>query len=446
MIRTIPKYTASLKTPIEKLRVKTLLLYLVVIGAIIALANFAIVEVAEYQASRLVYSALHDVVNRAIEKPPVAPAEENLRHQNVPFYLGQIEGDSYYIGNEDNSERFPIAVYEVNTQLEINLISSEATATLSGDRLMAVMAEIRDFEEDEGYLERYNLFYARQLLEDRAVVAFSTGNAAKMFAPFETVFSTVGAALFLLLSVFGVVLINYIFRPTKKLWELQERFIADASHELKSPLSIIVANSDILLNNPQKTVDEQRQWIEGIRDEAIDMLDVTQDMLQLASLDDSRGKKLETATVSLSEVVERAVLQFEGTAFERGVALKSNIEQAVSVEGVYSQLNQLVNTLIDNACKYADEGTTVTVTLCCEGANALFAVHNWGNAIDEKDLPFLFERFYRTDVSRHRSENGVQSFGLGLAIARSIVENHHGDITVSSSQSEGTTFTVTLPH
>ena len=94
MIRTIPKYTASLKTPIEKLRVKTLLLYLVVIGAIIALANFAIVEVAEYQASRLVYSALHDVVNRATEKPPVAPAEENLRHQNVPFYLGQMEGDS----------------------------------------------------------------------------------------------------------------------------------------------------------------------------------------------------------------------------------------------------------------------------------------------------------------------------------------------------------------
>ena len=148
----------------------------------------------------------------------------------------------------------------------------------------------------------------------------------------------------------------------------------------------------------------------------------------------------------MSEMAERASLQFEAVAFERGVMLKDDIDSNVIVAGEPAKLQRLIGTLVDNACKYAERDTSITVSLKGAGRYCVLSVHNWGCPIDPQEIPHVFDRFYRSDKSRDRSNNdGEHSFGLGLAIAQKIVQQHGGELSVASSAEDGTTFTARLP-
>ena len=169
------------------------------------------------------------------------------------------------------------------------------------------------------------------------------------------------------------------------------------------------------------------------------MQQLVSDLLLLAQLDagkDAQGGTLNGseafALLDFSDVVEAELLQFESVAFERGVQLGGTVEQQIQVRGDASRLHRLMATLLDNACKYADNGGTVTVTLECAGRAAQLAVHNTGPAIAPDDLPHVFDRFYRADKARTRDEGG---YGLGLAIAQEIAEEHGGTISATSFKS-----------
>ena len=170
------------------------------------------------------------------------------------------------------------------------------------------------------------------------------------------------------------------------------------------------------------------------------------DMLALAQPENAPTQKDAQENVNLSEMTERASLQFEALAFERGVILDQSIEPNITVAGDPAKLQRLIGTLIDNACKYADKETTIDVSLKAAGTHCILSVHNWGTPIDPKDIPHVFDRFYRSDKSRDRSSaDGEHSFGLGLAIAQKIVQIHHGTLGVTSTAEEGTTFSARLP-
>ena len=136
------------------------------------------------------------------------------------------------------------------------------------------------------------------------------------------------------------------------------------------------------------------------------------------------------------------MLQFESVAFERGVKLESQVEPGIELRGNEQRLRRLAGTLIDNACKYVDDGGAVDVLLLRSGKQAKLAVRNTGAPISPEDLPHVFDRFYRADKAR---TGGAGGHGLGLAIARAIAEEHGGTLTVASTQAEGTVFTATLP-
>lgn len=249
----------------------------------------------------------------------------------------------------------------------------------------------------------------------------------------------VGCAALVCFFLVSLLLARLALKPVENAWEQQRRFVADASHELKTPLTVILTNSGILLSHRGDTVGSQAKWIEYIQEEAQRMRGLVEDLLFLAKHDAAR--ETGSAPTDLSALCWSALLPFESVAFEAGTALEPEIAPGLMVQGWADQLRRLTAILLDNAVKYAGEGGRVTITLeRGERNTARLTVYNTGDAIAPAQLAHIFERFYRADDSRARTSGG---YGLGLAIAKSIVDAHKGEITAVSG--EGTTFTVCLP-
>ena len=219
-------------------------------------------------------------------------------------------------------------------------------------------------------------------------------------------------------------LAGFAVRPVRRAWQEQKQFVSDASHELKTPLTVILSSTELAggERDPEKT----KQYVEGIRAESLARTE--------------SGAKQTLDAVNLSDTVLESALAFEPVAFESGRELSYDIQPELTVRGSAVQLRRLADILLDNAMKYAAAGTPVGLLLRREGRGALLQVENRGETIPAEKLPHLFDRFYRVDESR----TGGEGFGLGLAIAQSIVQAHGGSIGCTSA--EGITrFTVTLP-
>jgi len=173
------------------------------------------------------------------------------------------------------------------------------------------------------------------------------------------------------------------------------------------------------------------------------MLDLITDMLELAKSEADESPVDRTATLDLTSIVEKTALQLDALAYERDVSIETHVQDGISLRGNEGEVERMVMTLVDNACKYASPGTTVRVSLEQRAEVTELVVNNCGPVIDEADLPHVFERFFRSD--RSRTQSGTSGYGLGLAIAKAIVENHGGRIRVTSSDEDGTAFTVTFP-
>ena len=244
-------------------------------------------------------------------------------------------------------------------------------------------------------------------------------------------------ALFFLISVF---MARMAVRPVKESWDRQQEFVADASHELKTPLTVILANNNILLDPARGLAEEDRKWVESTQDEATHMKTLVDQLLFLAR-SDSGDQKMLLSDLDLGDMVMDDVLQFEPVAFERGILIEPDLDPDIHIEGDSTMIRQLIHILLDNACKYASANGTIDVSLKRERQGCTLSVHNPGPAIPAEDLPHIFERFYRADKARTHTEN-TSGYGLGLAIARSIAENHNGTIQCTSTEENGTTFTV----
>ena len=247
-----------------------------------------------------------------------------------------------------------------------------------------------------------------------------------------------GALLFVaalaVVAALGWLLAGYITRPVERAWKREKQFLADAGHELKTPLTVILSSSALL----EESADEgQQPYVENIRAEGQRMKSLVEDMLTLWRTEE-RSPIL--APTSFSEVVTEAALRFEPVAFEAGHALHYDIENNLSVLGEEEKLRRLVSILLDNAVKYAAPTTAVRLTLDKVGKQAVLAVENEGVPIPAEKLQHIFDRFYRADESRGEK----QGFGLGLAIAQEIVRGHRGNISARSDE-RATVFTVTLP-
>lgn len=225
--------------------------------------------------------------------------------------------------------------------------------------------------------------------------------------------------------------------PVEKAWEQQKQFLADASHDLKTPLTVILANNNIITAHKEQTVESQMKWIESTAEEASRMTELVNKMLELAKSEATK-EELRFGEVDLSELVENSILQFEVVAFEKSISIESGIQPNMIARTHPATISKVLEILFDNAIKYSEENGIISIALYQSGKKIYFTINNKGESIKPEELPHVFERFYRTNKERE-----VGGHGLGLSIAKKKCDMLGCKLSVDSNDDDGTTFTIT---
>lgn len=248
------------------------------------------------------------------------------------------------------------------------------------------------------------------------------------------------------ISIFLLALINWLLVgkslvPVRHAWEQQKEFIADASHEIRTSLSVIQANLDALIVNQEKSVVENLRWINNIKTETQQMAKLTEDLLLLAKKD-ANQLQFQREYIDLSRVVKETIEEIRPLYNQAQIKLELNNNQTVYLFADEFRIKQLLIILLDNALKYTPANGRVQVNVSSSDSEVHLAVIDNGIGIKKEEQHLIFERFYRVDKTRSREAGGT---GLGLPIAAWIIEEHGGTIHLESSLNTGTIFKIVFP-
>lgn len=397
---------------IQKLRLKFVAICMVLMTAVLGIVFASFYISAQWNIERSSLEVLQRVIQQ--DSYGLLPGR-NQDQLQLPYFTVELAGDNtaYVTGgtysNLDNTD-------ELRQILGLCLEDGRGSGTIDSYNLR--------------YLRRDNGFFQRIAFVDISMEKNTLDDMVRSFLQIG------GVALVILLGI-SALLAWWATRPVETALHQQRQFLSDASHELKTPLTVILSNAELLSSAALEP--RPARWADNIHSEAGQMKTLVEEMLTLARADNMPRTAVHTAQ-SLTDIVTDTVLSFEPVAFEAGKTLTSQIADGVEVEGDGDKLRRLAGVLLDNAVKYADEGTTVEVTLEKADRRARLTVINRCAPIPPEQLRRLFERFYRADASRGEKSG----FGLGLPIAASIVEEHKGTIKAESDDLS-TRFIVTLP-
>lgn len=235
----------------------------------------------------------------------------------------------------------------------------------------------------------------------------------------------------------GYFLAGRTLKPIKDSMDEQKRFVSDSSHEFRTPLTALRSEIEVGLRNKNLTSAEAKKILESNLEEVINLQTLSDNLLELAQ----GGKTAKTfmKPVSIKSIIQNAVKKIEPTAKNKGIKIENSVKEG-KIKGAPDRLQELFVILLDNSIKYSPKRSTVYVKSQKSGGKIKISITDHGMGILKKDLPHIFDRFYRSDESR--SKDG---YGLGLSIAQKIVDAHNGEIEVESEPSKSTTFTINLP-
>lgn len=249
------------------------------------------------------------------------------------------------------------------------------------------------------------------------------------------------ALCFVLVYGASVLISKLALSPIQKAWQKQLDFTADASHELRTPLAVMLTNLELIMDNPAETVESQNKWLRNIYAENLRMTKLVDNLLTLSRAD-TNEQSLEVTTFMLDEAIRDTLVPLEPALTRKEVVLKTHLEQGISFCGDQKRLMQLVVLLVDNAIKYMGRPGSLDVLLKQSVKQIELTVSDTGVGIAEEHIDKLFDRFYRISKAHSKENDGS---GLGLSIAKWIVESHHGTIRVESTIGVGTSFIIVLP-
>lgn len=318
---------------------------------------------------------------------------------------------------------------EYNVKESKVLYRSESN--MSDSDINNIIREVLNNEKDKGFIKNnnYNLAYVFRFVPTGIEMALRDSTIYQKTMR-KLIISSVVIGIFSILLSYLICLYiaNRAVKPVEDSYNSQKRFIADASHELKTPLAVIKTNLEILKANKCESIESQGKWIEYISFQTDRMSKLVNDLLYLAKVDNNEvlGEKSE---FNISDVIMNQLLSFEAIIYENSISLDYDIQEDIKFFGNKEGVNQVVGILLDNAIKHSYKGKDIIVKLVENKGEITFSITNYGEVIPEEDLNKIFDRFYRVDKSRSREKGG---HGLGLSIAKTIVEKEGGNIKVIS--------------
>lgn len=397
------------------------------------------------------FSALYVSAKRNISEKSISALQTFVI---IPEKYGESQGALDKTGNKFENPYFEDAIFNKSSHLSIfclkldrgeNLLAVyeyKENLTSKNKELLSNYAKLALAEDtDSGILKKENLRYhitetARYKYISFLDITFERESLGSLVKGFYLV---MGISWIVVLGV-SLILAKISIRPVENAWARQKQFVADASHELKTPLTVILASTDIMLSSEEKLEGEQKKWLECTKNEAERMKELLSGMLYLAKFDDGTAeeKRQPHSLINLSDILQESLLGFEIQCFEKGKELSQSVAENIFIKGNEIEIRQLIGIFLDNACKYSGEQGKIWVSLKDEGGKCTLSFKNTGVPIPQRDIPHIFERFYRSSESRAREEGG---FGLGLSIASAIAKNHGSKINANSDEN-GTEFSL----
>ena len=301
-------------------------------------------------------------------------------------------------------------------QGEVARTNTESIYAIDEDTAIEYAEKVMADGDERGWISSYRYkIFSTDLGMGVVFVDGSMSRTVLMQSTTIAGFVLLGCAALVLMLIF--LLSKKAVKPIAESYEKQKQFVTDANHELKTPLTLILANLDIA-----EAELGQNEWLDDIRTEGHRMTELVGQLVALSRMDEE-GQPLNIAEVSLGELVADTVAEFEPLAKERGKTITASIDKEISYAGDEALLHRLVGILMDNAIKYCDQGGEITVNLQ-RGRRIILTVENTYAAVDELELNRLFDRFYRADKAR----KFTGGYGVGLSMAKAIVEKHKGEI------------------
>ena len=337
--------------------------------------------------------------------------------------------------SHDDYDLFTTVIYYPKTD-EFSFLSIADSE--NEETVIEAVYRISDNHKHFGKVQSYGLMYYKENTRDEIKIAFVdssylTSRIAGRILLLTLVFVLSLGAIFAV----SLRLAKLASAPMEQAIEMERNFVADISHDLKTPITIVLANNGIIKSNPDEKVRDQIQWIDSTEEAAKNMMTLVNEMLTLSEIE-SVGKSVDKCEVSLSAVCEKCLLQLESLAYEQKTEIISEITEDVCITSTKEYTERICSGLIENALKYEPVGGRIEVKVFKHNKNAVLQVKNYGSIINADELPHIFERFYRADKTRGKTKG----HGLGLPIIKQMTELVGGRIDVKSSQGEGTEFTV----
>ena len=329
-----------------------------------------------------------------------------------------------------NEVRLPFFAVQVSMEGEVITVRGDYFDLSDQDYLQQIVDAVLYSDKETGKLAAHDLRYLKAGSPRRMTIVFSdtTTESATLKHLFYSclVVFVVAMAAFLGISI---LLSRWVIKPVETAWNQQRQFVADASHELKTPLSVIMANAELMQNEDTRE-DDRKKYAGNILSMTYQMRMLVENMLEMARIDNGTVK-MDFTELDFSQFVCDAVLSFQLLYEEKGLGLQCSAPEGIMLKGSEQHLYQVMDVLLDNALKYSAPNGVVHVDMTCSGRTCLLSVTSPGEPLSDADLKNIFKRFYRADKAR--AMNG--SYGLGLSIAESIIESHGGKIWAESGDS-----------
>lgn len=402
---------------IDKIKSKIFMIIMTSLSIMI-ISITSVINIINYTQSRQESYALIDNANSFLKRDnlPAIPIEDMKNKDNAENFYWKTR--DFYLVILDNNIIVDTINYNVNGYEDVEI----------NDYAMKVLKRNRK----QGSID--NLIYSVKNRNSITTIAFMDNTIANERLSKMLIISIIITVIALIFTYFISRKISILLiKPIEDTLSKQKQFISDASHELKTPLAVICANADTLEGEIGKN-----KWLYYIQNEVNSMDKLVNSLLSLARVENNSNNKDDFKSFDLSKTVLGTSMVFESLAYEKGIELINDIQENINYKGIDEEIKSVISILLENAISHTKENGRIIVQLKKHKNNIIINIKNTGAPISKEEEEKIFERFYRSDESRNRES---KRYGLGLSIAKSIVEKHHGKIKVSW-ESGFTIFTV----